>query len=114
VFGIGEVDVVQMLDEVVATVERPLCFRFGSTLLVLVRCHVGIVGMHLTTEWARLQRCILGVAAYPGCSKGVYGVFMPDPFVLGLEGSRTEGAKERQVLLRLPSTIDTVDRASVR
>ena len=112
-FGICEVDVVQVLDEMVATVECPLGFRFGSALLVLVRCHVGIVRMHLTAEGARLQRCAFGIAADPGRSKSVHRVFVPDPFVLGLEGSRTKGAEEGQILLRLTSIVDTVDCASV-
>ena len=72
VFGIGEVNVMEMLHEVIATVERPLSFWFSKALLILVSCHVNIVGIHLAAEVTRQQGCVLGVAANPCCPKCVY------------------------------------------
>lgn len=49
--SIGEVDMVKMLNEMVATVESPLRFRLGPALLILVSGHMGIVRIHVTTKW---------------------------------------------------------------
>jgi hypothetical protein len=98
-----------MLYEVIAAVECPLRFRLGPALLILVCSHMGIIRMHLTAEGTRLQGGGFGIAADPGRAQGVDRIFMANPFVLGLEGTRTERAKEGQVLLRLASAIDSVD-----
>jgi hypothetical protein len=36
VFGVGEMNMMEMLHEVVATVKRPLGFWFSTALLILV------------------------------------------------------------------------------
>ena len=72
VFGVGEVNVMKMLHEVVATVERPLSFWFSTALLILVGCHVNLVGSHLAAEGTRQQGCVFGVASNPCGPKCVY------------------------------------------
>jgi len=50
-FGVGEVNMVEMLDEVITAIESSLGFGLASALLVLVASQVSIVGMGLTAEW---------------------------------------------------------------
>lgn len=98
-----------MLNEMIATIECSLRFRFVPAFLVLMPSHVRIVRMSQTTKWTRLDQRALGVATEPRRTKGVHGVFMANPFVLGLESSRTESTEEREVFLRFTGTVDTVD-----
>jgi hypothetical protein len=55
VFGIGEVNMVQVLDEVIAPVEGPLRLGLAPTLLIFVASHMGVIGTGLTTERTRLK-----------------------------------------------------------
>jgi hypothetical protein len=96
VFGIGEVNMVEMLDEVITTIKNSLGFGLAPTLLVFVTSHVSIIGMSLAAEWACLK-CFrrLCVTTNPSGSKRMNRVFVAYPFILRLECSRTESAEER-------------------
>lgn len=106
---ICEMYMMQMLDKVVASVEGSMHFWFVTTLLVLVRSHVNFVRTLMTTEEAHQLWVLLSAAAYPGSPKGMNRIFMSDPLVLCLEGSRAERAEERKVPRWLTSVIHTID-----
>jgi hypothetical protein len=55
VLGVGKVNMVKMLDEVITTIKYPLGFGFAPTLLVLVTSHVSVIGMSLAAEWTCLK-----------------------------------------------------------
>ena len=85
VFCICEVDVVKVLNKMISAIERSLRLWLIRALLIFVSCHVNIIRMHVATKWARLEEGCLGIATDPCCSKCMYRVFVPDPFVFGFE-----------------------------
>lgn len=103
----------QVLYEVVPTVESSLRLRLIPALLVFVASHVSIIGVHLATKRARLEEGGLRVAADPSRPKSVYRVLVTDPFVLRLERSGAESAEEGQVFLRLASTVQSIEFGTI-
>jgi hypothetical protein len=129
------VDVVKVLNKMISAIERPLRLRLVRALLKFVSCHVSIIRMYVATEWTRLEEGCLGIATNPCCSKCMYRVFVPEPFVFGFERcscqvwhctdmeqksfqceeltSWTEGTEEREILLWLARTVDSVELCTV-
>ena len=54
-FDVSEVNMMHVLDEVVAAIESPLRFGLAPALLIFVASHVGVIRMGLTAEWTGFE-----------------------------------------------------------
>ena len=66
---VGEVDVVQVLGEMIATVERALRFGLAPTLLVSMSSHMSTIRAGMATERTNDKLSVFYIAADPCSSK---------------------------------------------
>lgn len=107
-FLVGEVHVVEVLNEMIPPVEGPVCLRLVLTLLVLVTCKMHLIGGSFTTEGTNIEWALLGAAADPRGTQCMDRVFVSGPLVLRSKGPGAKGAEKRKVAGGLPGVVNAI------